>query len=86
MVHCPQLPASSVVIVEQQNNIQSDGMDHNSCQYGHFASLLYLEDPKPKFLYINENNICVLTLQENNGIALTDLVTASSVASLQQVW
>ena len=31
------------------------------------------EDPEPEFVSINENNIAVVTLQENNAIILIDL-------------
>jgi hypothetical protein len=41
----------------------------------------YPEDPEPEYVAINENNICVITLQENNGLVLVDLTTLSVVTS-----
>ena len=37
----------------------------------------YPEDPEPEFVDINEDNICVITLQENNALVLVDLTTLS---------
>jgi len=48
------------------------------------AGFVYLEDPEPKFLAINENSICIVSLQENNGIALIDV--AMPWQALQQIW
>jgi hypothetical protein len=40
---------------------------------------LYPEDPEPEYVDINKDNIAVLTLQENNHIALIDLVSGAVV-------
>lgn len=37
------------------------------------------EDPEPEYVSINEQNVAVVTLQENNHIVLVDLKTASVV-------
>lgn len=69
----PQAPAGFFVIVDMLgeptdwttrnvNLISLDGM--------RFAS-----DPEPEYVDINSNNIAVVTLQENNHIALIDLAT-----------
>ena len=39
------------------------------------------EDPEPEFVDVNENNIAVVTLQENNGIALVDLETRAVIST-----
>ena len=54
-----------------QQDVTLEGLD----------GLLFPEDPEPEFVAINDNNICVVTLQENNAIVLVDLTTASVVAS-----
>lgn len=40
---------------------------------------LYSGDPEPEYVDINENNIAVVTLQENNHIVLVDLADGSIV-------
>lgn len=40
---------------------------------------LYPADPEPEYVDINENNIAVVSLQENNHIALVDLKTAQVI-------
>ena len=37
----------------------------------------YPTDPEPEYVSINDNNVAVITLQENNHIALVDLVTGT---------
>ena len=54
-----------------QQDVTLEGLD----------GLLFPEDPEPEFVAINEDNICVVTLQENNAIVLVDLTTASVIAS-----
>jgi hypothetical protein len=43
--------------------------------------MLFPEDPEPEFVDINDDNLCVVTLQENNGIVLVDLTTGTVTAS-----
>lgn len=42
-----------------------------------FPGMLYPNDAEPEFVDINANNVAVVTLQENNHIALVDLATAT---------
>ena len=39
------------------------------------AGVAYPTDPEPEFVAINDNNVAVVTLQENNAIVLIDLAT-----------
>lgn len=39
------------------------------------------EDPEPEFVDINADNIAAITLQENNGIVLVDLETATVITA-----
>lgn len=41
--------------------------------------MLYAEDPEPEYVAVNERNVAVVTLQENNHIALVDLVTGEVI-------
>jgi len=68
----PQLPAGSLVIVDvagaagtwKTRTVDLTGI-----------ATLFPSDPEPEYVDINENNIAVVTLQENNHIALVDLAT-----------
>ncbi len=69
----PQLPAGSLVIVDaagapstwKTRTVSLTGLD----------GMLYPTDPEPEYVDINEANVAVVTLQENNHIALVDLAT-----------
>ena len=39
------------------------------------------DDPEPEFIHINEDNIAVVTLQENNAVVLIDVATKSVIDS-----
>jgi hypothetical protein len=42
---------------------------------------LYPTDPEPEYVAINRDNICAVTLQENNAVVLVDLATLEVKAS-----
>lgn len=73
----PQAPAGFLVIVDLSDsdpaNWTSSSVDLTQ------LSALYAGDPEPEFVDINEENIAVVTLQENNHIALIDLSSGSIV-------
>jgi len=66
----PQLPGGSFVIVDtvgaattwKTRNVDLTGL-----------ATLYPTDPEPEYVSINDDNIAVVTLQENNHIVLVDL-------------
>lgn len=64
----PQLPGGSLVIFDTADE---------SLRTVELAGIadLFPEDPEPEFIDINSANIAVVTLQENNYIALVDLVS-----------
>lgn len=68
----PQLPAGSLVIVDVAG--AADTWKTRTVDLTGIATL-YPSDPEPEYVDINENNIAVVTLQENNHIALVDLAT-----------
>jgi len=68
----PQLPAGSLVIVDvagAASTWKTRTVDLTG------IAALYPTDPEPEYVDINEDNIAVVTLQENNHIALVDLAT-----------
>lgn len=73
----PQAPAGYMVIVDMigapaewtMRNINFTGLD----------SMRFADDPEPEFVDINSANIAVVTLQENNHIALVDLASGNVI-------
>jgi Esterase-like activity of phytase len=71
----PQLPAGHLAILE----LEADGRPTN-CEGVRIVDLAGLaeiapEDPEPEFVDVNRDNVAVVTLQENNHIALVNLAT-----------
>ena len=69
----PQLPAGSLKIVDvagAPSTWKTRSVDLTG------IATLYGTDPEPEYVAINDDNIAVVTLQENNHIALVDLKTA----------
>ena len=70
----PQLPGGKVVVVDLSGPATSwAGTDVDMTG----LSILEPTDPEPEYVDINAHNVAVVTLQENNGIALIDLATAT---------
>lgn len=68
----PQLPAGSLVIVDVMgapNTWKTRTVDLTG------IAGVAPSDPEPEYVSINDDNIAVVTLQENNHIALVDLAT-----------
>lgn len=75
----PQLPAGYLAIF----TLGADGMPVN-CDDATIVELTGLsdlapDDPEPEYVDINEENLAVVTLQENNWIAIVDLATGEIV-------
>lgn len=66
----PQLPAGSLVIVDV-SGAPATWKTRTVALTG--LATLYPEDPEPEYVDINEDNLAVVTLQENNHIVLVDL-------------
>ena len=67
----PQLPAGSFISVNISDS-EPDNWTINTVDMTGLAEIAP-EDPEPEYVDINENNIAVVTMQENNHIALVDL-------------
>ncbi len=70
----PQLPGGSLVIVDSVGS--PSGWKTRTVDLTGIAAL-YPTDPEPEYVDINEDNVVVVTLQENNHIALVDLKTGA---------
>lgn len=71
----PQMPAGHVAIFD----LDADGKPVN-CDAARIVEMTGLagvagEDPEPEFVSVNAANVAVVTLQENNHIALIDLAS-----------
>jgi hypothetical protein len=69
-----QLPGGFVVVVNL-NGAPAAWTTTNVAL--NFGGMLFPNDPEPEFVDINSANVAVLTLQENNHIAIIDLPTAT---------
>jgi DNA-binding beta-propeller fold protein YncE len=69
----PQLPAGSLVIVDVAGAATT--WKTRTVSLTGLEGMLYPTDPEPEYVDINEANVAVVTLQENNHIALVDLAT-----------
>lgn len=70
----PQAPAGRLAIVDLVG--APTAWTRRDVDLGGLATL-YGSDPEPEYVSINEDNIAVVTLQENNHIALIDLATGA---------
>ena len=69
----PQLPAGSLVIVDVAGAPAT--WKTRIVSLAGLEGMLYPTDPEPEYVDINDDNIAVVTLQENNHIALIDLAS-----------
>ncbi|MDX5595520.1 esterase-like activity of phytase family protein [Pseudovibrio sp. SPO723] len=75
----PQLPAGHLTIFD----LDADGMPTN-CEAARTVEMTGLADvaptdPEPEFVSINDDNLAVVTLQENNHLAIVDLASGEVV-------
>jgi len=75
----PQMPAGELVIVDTGGDVASWAIRKVSLLG--LAGALYAEDPEPEYVSINSQNVAVVTLQENNAIALVDLASGTVTKS-----
>lgn len=75
----PQLPAGGFAIL----NVSDDNVDNWVLSFVDVTGYADIagDDPEPEYVDINEDNIAVVTLQENNHILLIDLETAEVIRS-----
>lgn len=76
----PQMPAGFVVIIDTPTGSAPEDWTVRQVNMTGL-DILYPEDPEPEYVSINKDNIAVVTLQENNGIALIDLASGEVTAS-----
>lgn len=69
----PQLPAGNLVIVDVAGAPAT--WKTRTVSLAGLEGMLYPTDPEPEYVDINDDNIAVVTLQENNHIALVDLAS-----------
>lgn len=69
----PQMPAGYVVVVQTLESTNMDDWVPNVIDMTGLDGVNFPEDPEPEFVSINDNNIAVVTLQENNALVLINL-------------
>lgn len=70
----PQLPAGFLVIIDSVGDVMT-WMKRDVNLTG--LADLYPADPEPEYVAINSQNLCAVTLQENNHIILVDLASGA---------
>ena len=75
----PQLPAGFLMIVDVADTV--DAWAARKVELVGLDDMLFPADPEPEFVSINSDNIAVVTLQENNHIAMVDLASGTVTAS-----
>ncbi len=73
----PQQPAGKLLIVDLKG--KPTNWTTRSVELTGLQGMLYASDPEPEYVDINKDNIAVVTLQENNHIALIDLAKGTIV-------
>ena len=68
-----KMPAGYVVVVDTDDDIEN--WETSIVEMTGLDGVLFPEDPEPEYVAINEDNVAVVTLQENNAIVLIDLAT-----------
>jgi hypothetical protein len=76
----PQMPPGFVQILKTESNDVGE-WELTKIDLIGLDGLVEPSDPEPEYVAINEDNICVVTLQENNAIVLIDLESLGIIAS-----
>ncbi|MGA0839856.1 MAG: esterase-like activity of phytase family protein, partial [Pseudomonadales bacterium] len=72
----PQLPAGYLVVLSLQGEPATWTRTDVALD---LPGMIYPDDPEPEYVDINARNEAVVTLQENNHIAIVDLATATVI-------
>lgn len=76
----PQLPPGAFIVVDTSDADPTNWFT-TSVDLTGAAGMLEPTDPEPEYVDINDNDLAVVTLQENNHILLIDMATASITQS-----
>jgi len=77
----PQMPAGFVVVVDSSKKSKPQRWKKSVIDMTDLSGVGIPEDPEPEYVSVNEDNVAVITLQENNAIVLIDLATLTITAS-----
>jgi len=76
----PQMPAGFVVVMSTPTD-DPNSWTKKEVSLTNLAGIEFPSDPEPEYVSINSDNIAVVTLQENNGLVLIDLPSATVTKS-----
>jgi len=77
----PQMPAGFLVVVDSSKKSKPQRWKKSVIDMTGLSGVVIPEDPEPEYVSVNEDNVAVVTLQENNAIVLIDLATLTITAS-----
>lgn len=75
----PQLPPGALSIITVVDKMNPTTWTIDTVEMTGLDNLKFPEDPEPEYVSINDDNIAVVTAQENNGLVLVDLTTATII-------
>lgn len=67
------MPEGFIVVIKTFGSTNLDIWEPHTVDITGLSGVEIPEDPEPEFVSINENNMAVVTLQENNALLLLDL-------------
>jgi hypothetical protein len=67
------MPAGFVVVIQTFGTTDLSAWESHIVDVTGLVGVDIPQDPEPEFVSINENNMAVVTLQENNALVLIDL-------------
>lgn len=76
----PQMPAGFVVVIDISEEYPAD-WSATTVHVTGLDGVTFPEDPEPEYVSINEENIAVVTLQENNAMVLIDAESNEVIGS-----
>ena len=76
----PQMPPGYLVVVDS-SNADPKMWTSSIVDLVGLPGLVEPSDPEPEYVDINADNVCVVTLQENNALVLVDLPTLEVITS-----
>jgi hypothetical protein len=76
----PQMPPGFLLILKTESD-DVEEWELTKIDLVGLDGLIEPSDPEPEYVAINEDNVCVVTLQENNAIVLIDLESSEIITS-----
>lgn len=77
----PQMPAGALDVIKIVDKSDPETWTMTTVMMTGLSTFKFPEDPEPEYVSINQDNIAVVTAQENNGLVLVDLAEAKIIGN-----